>query len=130
MIEHIEGFPDNVVALAAKGRLTKQDYDQVLIPQVEAALQRHPKIRLYYELGSQFSGIDPGAAWEDFRIGMEHLTRWEHAAIVTDVDWIRHIVGALRFLMPGELRVFTTAQAREARDWIVSRQTQDVPLSL
>jgi phosphoserine phosphatase len=120
MINDIEGFPDNVVALMAKGQLTKQDYDQVLISRVEAALERHRKIRLYYELGSQFSGIDPGAAWEDFRVGVEHLTRSERAAIVTDVDWIRHMVDAFRFLMPGQLRVFTTAQAREARAWIVS----------
>src|SRR5215469_16946320 len=109
MINEIEGFPDSVVALMAKGQLTKQDYDQVLIPKVEAAMERHRKIRLYYELGSQFSGIDAGAAWEDFKVGVEHLTRWERAAIVTDVDWIRHMVDAFRFLMPGQLRVFTTA---------------------
>jgi uncharacterized protein YlzI (FlbEa/FlbD family) len=58
MIENIESFPDNVVALVAKGQVTKKDYEQVLIPKVEAALKRHDKIRLYYELGSQFSGVD------------------------------------------------------------------------
>jgi hypothetical protein len=87
---------------------------------VEAALQRHHKIRLYYELGAQFSGIDSGATWEDFKVGVEHFTRWERAAIVTDVDWIRHMVHAFRFLMPGQLRVFPTAQAREAQTWIVN----------
>jgi hypothetical protein len=120
MIDHIEGFPDKVVAFVAKGQVTKQDYDQVLIPRVDAALQRHHKIRLYYELGSQFSRIDSGAAWEDFKVGVEHLTRWERIAIVTDVDWIRYMVDAFRFLMPGQLRVFPTAQAREARTWIVN----------
>lgn len=118
MIECIDTFPDNVVALVAKGQVTKSDYEQMVIPSVEAALKRHHKIRLYYELGSQFSGIDPGAAWEDMKVGVEHLTRWDRAAIVTDVDWIRHMIDAFRFLMPGRLRVFPTAQTNEARAWI------------
>jgi SpoIIAA-like len=122
MIETIENLPDNVVGLIAKGQVTRKDYEQVLIPKVEAALKRHAKIRLYYELGSQFSGIDPGAAWEDFKVGFEHLTRWERMAVVTDVEWIRHMINAFRFVMPGDLRVFATAQAADARAWILSTQ--------
>ena len=122
MIEIIAGFPENVVALIAKGQVTKKDYEQVLIPKVESALKRYNKIRLYYELGSEFSGIDPGAAWEDLKIGIEHLTRWERMAVVTDVEWIRHMLNAFRFLMPGQLRVFATAQTSEARAWIISTE--------
>lgn len=122
MIENIEGFPDNVIALIAKGQVTKKDYEQLVIPKVATALKRHDKIRLYYELGSQFSGIDAGAAWEDLKVGVEHLTRWERMAVVTDVDWIRHMINAFRFLMPGQMRVFATAQTSEARAWIVGTQ--------
>ncbi|HTS78855.1 MAG TPA: STAS/SEC14 domain-containing protein [Bryobacteraceae bacterium] len=120
MLETVDSFPDNVVALVAKGQVTRHDYEQVLIPKVEAALKRHAKIRLYYELGTQFSGIDPGAAWEDLKVGVEHLTRWERMAIVTDVDWIRHVVNAFRFMMPGNLRVFPTAETAAARVWIAA----------
>ena len=35
----------------------------------------------------------------------------ERVAIVTDVGWVRHTVNALRFLIPGEVRVFTTHEA-------------------
>jgi SpoIIAA-like len=119
MIEIIQAFPDNVVGLVAKGHVTKEDYEKVLIPRVEAALKRHDKIRLYYELGSEFAGIDPGAAWEDLKVGIEHFTRWERMAIVTDVDWIRHMINVFRFLMPGQLRVFPTADAPAARAWIL-----------
>ena len=118
MIETIEGFPDNVVAVTAKGKVTKNDYEQVLIPAVESTLKRHHKIRLYYELGSQFSGIDAGAAWDDFKVAVEHLTRWERAAVVTDVDWLIHMVNAFRFLIPGQIRVFPAAQAAEAKAWV------------
>ena len=120
MIESIEGFPDNVVALTAKGHVTRKDYEQVVISKVQAALKKHHKIRLYYELGSQFSGVDLAAAWEDLKVGVEHLTRWERMAVVTDVDWIIRALDAFRFLMPDQLQVFATAKTSDARTWIIS----------
>ena len=120
MIEIIEGFPDNVVGILAKGDVTRKDYLEVVIPTIEKALKRNAKLRLYYELGSEFTGIDLSAEWEDFKLGIEHLSRWERVAVVTDVAWIRHAVNAFRFLMPGEVRVFATGQTSEARKWIVA----------
>ena len=75
MIENIEGFPQNVVGILAKGEVTRKDYLEVVIPAVDKALKRNSKVRLYYELGSEFSGIDFGAEWEDFKIGIEHLSK-------------------------------------------------------
>jgi hypothetical protein len=77
--------------------VTRKDYDDVLVPAVMAALQQHEKVRLYYEITPQFSGMDPGAIWEDFIVGIEHLLRWERVAVITDVAWIRHTVNAFRF---------------------------------
>jgi len=122
MIEILEGFPEDVVAFVAKGRVTKSDYDDVLVPKVEEALARREKLRCYYELGAEFSGIDAGAVWEDFKIGIEHLTRWERVAVVTDVEWIRLAANLFRFLFPGEVRVFAAGEAAEARRWIAARE--------
>jgi hypothetical protein len=118
MIEILEGFSDNVVAARAAGRVTRQDYEVVLIPQVEATAKRHPKIRCYYEIGTDFGGMEPGAVWEDFRVGVEYWMRWERVAVVTDVSWITHVVNALRFLMPGQVRVYPTGEKETARSWV------------
>lgn len=120
MIEHLKNFPDNVVAFVCKGRVTKQDYDTILVPAVLDVLKRHDKVRLYYETSGDFAGIDASAAWEDFKVGLEHFTRWERMAIVTDVDWIKYTMRFFGFLMPGELRVFVRADAALAREWIVA----------
>jgi hypothetical protein len=61
IIEILTDFPDNVVAAAARGIVTKQDYQDTLIPRVELTLKRYPKIRCYYDLGAQFSKMEPGA---------------------------------------------------------------------
>ena len=120
MIEILGGFPDNVVAFSASGRVTRRDYEETLVPRVEAALQHHDRIRCYYELGGGFTGFDPGAMWVDLKVGIGHLSRWERVAVVTDIDWIRHAATAFRFLMPGQVRVFATAEAEAARGWVAT----------
>jgi hypothetical protein len=117
MLELIDGLPGNVVGIAVSGRLTLQDCQDVLVPAMQKSLKRHEKIRLYYELNSRF----PGAAWDELDLGLEHASRCERVAIVTDIGWVRLTVKALRFLIPSEIRVFPTAQADEGRAWIRAR---------
>ena len=59
----------------------------------------------------------------------EHLSRWERVVVVTDVDWIRLAVNVFRFLVPGEIRVFGTSQASEARSWIAAESSSVKVLS-
>src|SRR5947209_20354497 len=99
MIQIIEGLPDNVVGIIAKGRVTNNDCDKILKPAMESTLKRHDKVRLYYEIGCRF----PGAAWEDLRIGIEHIHQRERVAVVTDVDWVRRAIAALRFRLSSEV---------------------------
>jgi hypothetical protein len=120
VIERLSNFPDNVVAIRCKGRVTKADYDSVLVPAVESALKKRDKIRIYYEITPDFSGFDPGAMFEDFKVGMGHITRWERIALVTDVEWIKHMMQLFSLITPGETKVFPTSQADEARAWIAA----------
>ena len=117
MLELIEGLPGNVVGIAVSGRLTMQDCQDVLVPAMQKSLKRHDKIRLYYELNSRF----PGASWDELDLGLDHASRCERVAIVTDIGWVRLTVKALRFLIPSEIRVFPTDQADEGRAWIRAR---------
>lgn len=43
MIELLKGYPDNVVAVSVHGEVTRKDYDTVLVPAVEKALQVHER---------------------------------------------------------------------------------------
>jgi SpoIIAA-like len=119
MMEQLTDFPGNIVAVLCTRRVTKADYDSVLIPAVVEALREHDKVRLYYETGADFAGFDLGAAWEDFKIGMENITRWERVAVVTDVEWIKHAVRIFSFLIPGVTKLFPRSEAAQARKWII-----------
>ncbi len=121
MIEQLKGFPGDVLGFQCKGFVTRRDYEDVLEPAVERALKTHDKLRLYYEIDPEFTGIEPGAMWEDFKVGMEHLLHWERIAVVTDIDWIGHSIRAFGFMMPGAVKVFPLKEAAEAREWLVSK---------
>ncbi len=119
MITLLSGFPGNVVAVACSGLVTGQDYETILIPTVEKTLEDWKMLRLYYQIEPDFKGIEPAAIWDDFKVGMEHLSRWERIAVVADVEWIRLAVRAFSFLMPGKVRVFAVDDAPQARSWIL-----------
>ena len=123
MIATLEGFPAKVLAFVCKGHVTKRDYEKVLIPTVEEALKQEGKVRLYYQIDPSFSGMEPGAMWDDFKVGIEHILRWDRIAVVTDVDWIRYTLGAFGFMIPAIVKVFRVDEAAKAREWIVEGTT-------
>jgi hypothetical protein len=43
VIEALKDFPDNVIAIACHGHVTKADYETVLIPDIEDKLSRHKR---------------------------------------------------------------------------------------
>lgn len=118
MIELLKGFPDNVVAIICHGDVTRADYDDVLIPAVEKALQTNDKIRMLYEIGSDFEGYKTGAVLEDFKTGMEHFSKWERIAVITDIEWIAASVKIFSVFLPGTIRIYSLADAAKARLWI------------
>lgn len=120
MIEQLSGFPGNVLAFVAHGQVTKEDYESVIIPTAEKAMRHYGKVRLYYESGKDFAGIEPAAMWDDFKVGMGHLAQWERVAVVTDLEWIKLTVAAFRFLLPGRVSAYPTSEAEAARSWIAA----------
>lgn len=118
MIEVMTDLPERVLGLRATGEVSANDYRTVLVPAIEEKLTKHKKARLLYVLGDDFEGYTSGAAWEDAKVGMKHLTSFERVAVVTDVDWIEKMVKAFGFALPGEVRVFDDDDLDEARIWI------------
>ena len=122
MLTLIEELPEGVVGIEARGKVTAEDYERVLVPAVEAARARSGdgRVRLLYVLGHEFPDYTAGAAWEDAKLGLGHLRSWERIAIVGDADWLRHAVAGLGWLMPGEIKVFGLQEVGSAREWVSS----------
>ncbi|MEL7449651.1 MAG: STAS/SEC14 domain-containing protein [Pseudomonadota bacterium] len=118
MLDVMTDLPDHVLGVRASGEVSQVDYTETLVPALEEKLTRFRKARLLYVAGETFEGYSGGAAWEDAKIGMKHLTAFERVALVSDIDWITGAVRAFGFVFPGEVRVFDDDQLEDARAWI------------
>ncbi|MDE2156973.1 MAG: STAS/SEC14 domain-containing protein [Xanthomonadaceae bacterium] len=118
MIEQIEGLPAGTLGFRASGQVTAADYERVLVPDVEAAFALNRKLRLLYLVDADFTGFDPGAMWDDAKLGMRHFSGWDRVALVTDVPWLRMTATAMGFVIPAEFRLFGLAELTAAKAWI------------
>ncbi len=118
MIEMLPGYPDHVLAISGVGRVTANDYRDVLIPEAEARIARYGALRLLYCLGPNYEGIDPAAVWSDVAFGLSHWSKFGRIALVTDVAWIRDAAGLFAPFFHHALRVFDAADLDAASAWI------------
>ena len=116
MLERIDS-PENVLAFHARGHIDKTDYDDVLEPAVEAMIAAHGEVRFVYVLGGEFEGYTASAAWENAKLGMGDLHKWKRSAVVTNHDWVRHLIGMFAWMMSGEIKVFDVTDEAAAIAW-------------
>jgi hypothetical protein len=116
VLRPIPDLPAGVIGFDAVGEIHSDDYRDVLRPQIDAAVGRG-EVRLVYVLGDEFTGYSAGASWEDAKLGFEHHSAWVRTALVSDLDWVRHMTAAVGWLVPGELRHFPLAARAEAVQW-------------
>lgn len=114
MLEPITNLPDGVIGFEAVGEVGSDDYRNALIPAIEA---HEGPVRLVYVLGARFTGYTGGAAWQDAKLGLDHHGRWHRAAIVSDLDWVRHLATAFGWMVPGHLAVFALSDRDAAISW-------------
>ena len=120
MLEKLKDLPDGIDGVRAIGKITKDDYDKVFVPLLDEARREGRRIRFLYELGPEFEGFTPGAAWEDAKIGLQNLRLFDGCAIVTDLGWVREITRMMGFFMPCPVRVFGNQERDKAIGWLAS----------
>ena len=119
MLETIPDLPAGVIGFRADGELHSDDYEQVLIPAVDAQLATGEGIRIVMVF-PEWSGMSSGATWDDLKMGMEHLTSWKKLALVTDIDWMTHLTKLFGWMTPGEMKTFPMAERDAAVAWVAA----------
>lgn len=118
MIRLLQDLPPNVIGLEASGKVTSDDYEETIVPSIEKKQDQFDKVRLLYLLGQGFEGYEAGAVWEDAKLAFKHPRSWEKIALVSDESWIGHAAGLFSWMIPGEVKVFATRDAEQARSWV------------
>jgi SpoIIAA-like len=121
MIERIMEMPAGTVGFRVAGDVERDDYTEVLVPELRRALDAGGGLRTLY-LIEDLDEIEPGALWADaklgFDLGVRHHGAWVRSAIVTDLDWMARATRLFAWMIPGEARVFETAALDSAKQWV------------
>jgi hypothetical protein len=115
MLEKIADLPQGVIGFEASGKLTAEDYRDVLLPAVEEAAGRG-EVRIVIVMPA-FHGLSGGAVWQDLKMGIEHWRGWKRIALVTDVEWMRHGTEWFAWMIPGEVKHFPMSDRAAAVEW-------------
>ena len=121
MIERLTDMPPGTIGFRAAGEIEREDYDEVLVPQLRRALEAGGGLRTLYVI-EDLDEIEPGALWADIRLGFDlgvrHHEAWIRSAIVTDIDWMARATKLFERMIPGEARVFPRDQLEQAKSWV------------
>jgi SpoIIAA-like len=122
MIERMDGLPAGVVGLRATGKLSRDDYTDVLEPALKEATDSG-EARVLFVL-PDFDGLEPGAWIEDVKTGLRaeitDRSKWKKLAFVSGVDWVTKAMRLFTWAMPGELQVYELDQLDQAKDWLAA----------
>jgi hypothetical protein len=118
MIKELTGLPDGVIGFVVSGTVAAEDYRDVILPALERAAAAG-EVRFLIEIPS-FDGMTATALWEDLKVGVEHLRAWKRIALVTDIDWMRHLTAMFGWMTPGQVKVFSIADRAAAISWVAA----------
>lgn len=122
MITFIENLPENIIGLKYEGQVTAADYESVIFPALERASEKSKDLKILCELTDKFKGFDLGALKDDFAIGIKYFRDWKKIAFVSENEWMNHMVKALGFLIPAQIRIFKKINMDEAIKWLSVQQ--------
>lgn len=119
MLVPMTDLPTNVIGFEARGEIHADDYKTVLVPAIQDLLARGDDIRIVLVF-QEWDGLSSGAAWQDVKMGVEHLTHWRKLALVTDLEWMQHVTRLFGWMTPGEFEHFPLADRDAAVAWAAS----------
>lgn len=120
MIERIDDMPAGTIGLRASGKLSKQEYVEVLEPALREGVESG-ELRLLFVL-TDFDGLEPSAYPEDMKTGLRAWVRdhgaWKRFALVTDSEWVAKAMHMFAWMTPGEVLIREPADLEEAKAWV------------
>lgn len=120
MIQQIYDLPANVVGFKASGEVTKDDYENTIIPAVSKLVQTTGEINYLFMIDTPLKNFTAGAWIEDMFLGLKNMSKWHRVAIIAESEGIKTFTDIFGKLAPGEYKAYTHADYGKAVDWLSS----------
>jgi hypothetical protein len=127
VLAQINGLPDGVQGLEARGTVTYDDYMRVFAPLIDHLRDSGTRLRLLYRFGPAFSRITAGGLWADSRLGSSYIALMDGCALVTDIDWVQKPGLGIAGWLPCPMQVYDDAHWYDAACWLASLPTIGEP---
>jgi hypothetical protein len=118
MIEVIQGFPGHVTAFRATGKVTKDDYYNVINPYVKNVVTSFGKINYLLVLNTELKNYSIGAWIEDGLLGFRYFSKWKKFALITEKDSIKKFTDTFGIFLPCPTKGFKMEEYSMAKEWI------------
>jgi hypothetical protein len=110
-----EASAGKTLAIHIRGKLTRDDYRE-LAPRIERLIDEHGRINLYIRF-EEFSGIEPGALWEDVEFHARHFSDFERIAVVGEQAWMKWMTRFTRPFTCAKVWFFSPDDPKAGLDW-------------
>jgi hypothetical protein len=118
MITIMQETEDKTLVVQATESLTSQDYEKIFIPCLNQLIEKFEKIRLVFYFAENFTGIEPGAVWDDAVFGIQHRHNFEKIAVVSDKKWVEWATKIGSHFVDGQVAIYTPAEFKDAVAWV------------
>lgn len=122
MIVKIENTPENMVGFQAINEVSKNDFEKLVVPEVEALIERTGKLNYLMMIDTELTNFTAGAWLQDALLGLKHLGSWNRAAILSDSEGIKTFTNIFSLVVPGEFKGFSKDQLEEAVVWVSAEE--------
>ncbi|MEO6305528.1 MAG: STAS/SEC14 domain-containing protein [Bacteroidia bacterium] len=120
MIYQILDLPPNMIGFKAAWKVTKKDFDEVVIPCVEKHVEKMGQINYLLILGNSVKNLNFLTWLKDTLLSLKYITKWNRAAIVSSSTLIIVLTKIFSLLLPGEFRVFSRDNIDIAINWVAT----------
>jgi len=124
MIAVLPDLPANVAGFRASGDVTKDDFEQVLFPEIKKHVAFSGKLNFVFYVDTPLKNFSMGAWVRDIWLGIKQFASWRKIAIISDVEKIRNFTDNISFLLPGEYKGFPVAELQNAIRWAATEEQE------
>ena len=124
MITLLNSTPPNMVGFRATGKVSMEDFENVVIPAVNELVARTNELNYLMVIDTDLKNFAIGAWWQDAFMGLKQIAKWRRAAIVSGVEGIKKFTNIFNFIMPGEFKAFDSSELEIAIHWVSEKKKE------
>jgi SpoIIAA-like len=122
MIKQIKGLDENVAAFRVTGEVTRENYDDVILPVVDDIKNKYDHFNFLLIIDTSVKNYTTGAWFEDFLMSLKNITRFRRMALVSDSGFVDKLTHFVNVFAPGQYKSFHLNEEAEAMKWISSNE--------